>query len=619
MDDKPYKTGQNYEITLKILTPNSDEHSDETTMRMLSAQSKAVLVVLPEDRAFLDEIQSSLQIEKFLRADAGNTISKFEQIKEAKKAELRSRSASAKLFLEESLKAATIYVNGDQVQTSAKEVTSRINDAIGKQVASVYHKLSYIDTAMSENDILRLLHNDSRQLTLEGTNTTPNSLALQDVRDYIGTKTSQHTKTSMKTLLDRFTKAPYGFVEADVQWLVTKLFKDGDVAFYVNSEPVTLLSKGENEILRFVTRREFQERLLMEKRVRATEKQKKSVVLVMKELFGVSAAADDDDTLMKDFMRCCSRMREELTRLENEYYRNQPFYPGKTFVAEGKKMLGDLLQIKNSNEFFASVDQKRDDYLDFAEDYEPVKKFFHGDQLKIFDKALQYLKIYDDGKTYIVDEQIEATAAAMRAIMKKPAPYAEIKNLPELMDKFMQGYTELFTKMAEPILAAVEEARGRVLAELDGKLCKPNLVDRFLNRFSELSAKADSTNNMATLQNVKAEADALKIRCLKEIAEAESRLQAEKAARETAELKTAQQAQAASVHEDTVDYGNQKTESTPVLAPKIKKQKILSIKSINNEISWQIENAEDVKRYVAQLEEKLLAQLEEDTILHIEF
>ena len=81
----------------------------------------------------------------------------------------------------------------------------------------------------------QLLHHDGRQLTLEGTNTTPNSLALQDMRDYIGTKTSQHIKTSMKALLDRFTKAPYGFVEADVQWMAVKLLQDGDVAFYVNS------------------------------------------------------------------------------------------------------------------------------------------------------------------------------------------------------------------------------------------------------------------------------------------------------------------------------------------------------------------------------------------------
>ena len=85
VDDKPYKAGQSHDITLKILTPNSDEISDEVTMRMLSAQSRCVLVVLPDDRTFLDEIQSSLQIEKFIRFDATNTVTKYEQIKEAKK------------------------------------------------------------------------------------------------------------------------------------------------------------------------------------------------------------------------------------------------------------------------------------------------------------------------------------------------------------------------------------------------------------------------------------------------------------------------------------------------------------------------------------------------------
>lgn len=54
VDDKPYKANQNNEMTLKILTPNSDERADEATMRLLSGQSFCVLVVLPDDRTFLD-------------------------------------------------------------------------------------------------------------------------------------------------------------------------------------------------------------------------------------------------------------------------------------------------------------------------------------------------------------------------------------------------------------------------------------------------------------------------------------------------------------------------------------------------------------------------------------
>lgn len=84
---------QSYDISLKIVTPNSDEVSDETTMRMLSGQSRCVLIVLPEDTAFIDEIRSSLKIEKFIRYDATNTVTKYEQIKEAKKVEMRERPA----------------------------------------------------------------------------------------------------------------------------------------------------------------------------------------------------------------------------------------------------------------------------------------------------------------------------------------------------------------------------------------------------------------------------------------------------------------------------------------------------------------------------------------------
>lgn len=80
-------------------------------------------------------------------------MTQFEKITEAKKVEMRERNAAARLFLSESLKNAEIYVNGDKLQSNAKEITSKINEALGKLVSTVYHKLSYIDTAMSENDI----------------------------------------------------------------------------------------------------------------------------------------------------------------------------------------------------------------------------------------------------------------------------------------------------------------------------------------------------------------------------------------------------------------------------------------------------------------------------------
>lgn len=603
VDEMPYKAGQNHDITLKILTPNSDEVGDENTMRMLSAQSRCVLVVLPDDRAFLDEIRSALQIEKYIRLDTSNTITKYEQIKAAKKIELRDRNNAAKLYLEESLKTAAIYVNGDRVQTTAKDVTARINDAMSKLVSSVYHKLTYIDTAMGEGDIRKLLNDNGQQLTLGGATANPNSLALHDVADFIGVNTNRHTKTSMKSLLDRFTKAPYGFIEADVQWLVAKLFKDGDIAYYVNSESVTLLNKTMDEIVRYLTRKEFNERLMTEKRTRGTPQQKKTVREVMKELFGSTPATDDDDAMMTSFLTKADNLNTDLEKLEI-HINNQPQYPGKAVITQGKKLLAEVALLENTTEFFKAISETQDDYLDFAEDFEPVKKFFAGDQRTIFDRAIRLMAIYDESRTFIVNEELERTVTQVKEIMKKTAPYRDIFKLPGLLDSYVAIYDEVLQEMAVPVMEAIEDARKRVFDELEGKLCQDQLRPTYVRLFQGLREKADRCNNVATLQNIKVEADAMKIRGLNTIASEEAKLQAAKAEEEAKKQQGS---------------GPVPAQPETVMVPVVKKQRTVSIKTINTESTWQLETVADVKKYIAELEKKLLAQLEEDTVLHIEF
>ena len=312
VDDRLYKANQKYDIGLRILTPWYEGGNDGTTLRMMSGQGKEVLVVLPNDAAFLDEIRVYLKIEKFLRLNTSVQLTKYETIKEAKRVEMRERSANAKVYLTENLKDAVIYVNGDTVRTSAKEVISRINEAIGRLVQTVYHKLSYIEAAFGEADI-RKMFKTSNQLTLnlEGGREV-NAHALDDVLGFISDNSRIHMKTSMKTVKDRFMKAPYGFVEDDVHWLVAKLFKRGDLAFTVNGASVSTVNKTDEELISFITKKAFAEKLLMERKVGSSPKDKKAVKDIMKEVFGIGSVSDDDDTIMKNFQRYAQNRLNEI-------------------------------------------------------------------------------------------------------------------------------------------------------------------------------------------------------------------------------------------------------------------------------------------------------------------
>ena len=58
---------------------------------------------------------------------------------------------------------------------------------------------------------------------------------------------------------------------------------------------------------------------------------------------------------------------------------------------------------------------------------------------------------------------------------------------------------------------------------------------------------------------------------------------------------------------------------TPPPAKPVKKRKSVSIKTINNASTWQIETEDDVKKYVTELEKRLIDTLEDNTVINIEF
>ena len=613
VDDRPYKANQSYDIGLRVLTPWYEGGVEDSTLRMISGQGKEVLVALPNDDSFLTEMRAYLKIERFLRKNTSVQLAKYEAIKEAKRVEMRERNSNAKLYLTEALKDATIYVNGDVLRTSGKEVNSRINEAIGRLVQTVYHKLSYITAPMGETDIRKLFRSSNQlSLTLEDSSEA-NVHALDDVLQFIGGNSRMHMKTSMKTIKDRFMKAPYGFVEDDVQWLVARLFKRGDLAFTVNGESVNANNRTEEELVGYITKKQFVDKLLMEVRVQVSEKQKKAVRTIMKELFNVLPTAEDEDTMMSEFRRYCERTITSIDRLEPRYQLYA--YPGKQVLAEGKKLMSSLLQINAPLEFFKEVSDGQDELLDFGEDFEPVQKFFspNSEQEQIFRRALDMLGIYDDSKTYIVNTALEDVVRQMRSIVGMKAPYREIPKLPELREKFMSLYSEILEEQSAPVVKAIKDDRNRVLEVLNDKPYKDAKHSGYMERFEELLDGAVHCNNVSVLRSYQDKSDALKIRLLNEMVDEDNRLAQQALAQAEAEQKRL--AEEARKRGETVTVPQPKVQQPAI---KVRTTKNLSIKTVARAASWRLESTEDVDKYLDALRQSLLKELADDSIVNVE-
>ena len=605
--DGLYKSNINNDIGVRILTPWTDESTDEYALRLKSGESKEVIVLLPNDAAFLDELRDYLKIERFLRLNSAGEQERFKTIIDAKRSEMRERINNAKLYLNESLKNAAIYVNGDVLANQVKDPASKINDALERLVTTVYNKLSYIDTAMDETALRKTMQGTNTQkLALEG-QTEPNALALNDVCSFIADNSRRHLKTTMKTLKDRFTKAPYGYVEDDIFWLVARLFKRGDITLYVNDELINTQNSTDNQIIDYITKKAFLEKLSLKERIRVPQKDIKAVRDIMKELKYALPPDDDEDTFMKNFKDGSDAAITAIERLLPQYQNYA--YPGKQILLNGKNLLQTILHFKDPVEFFSEVSARYDDFMDFAEDYEKVQNFFTGQQKDIFKRALDMLAIYDDSKLYIASDALETITAEMRKITCKAEPYADIYHLPELIDKFRDLYNTLLTQETEPVLAAINDDKSRVFEVLDTKTYKDKYHANYTNQFNELIDGATRCNNISNLRSFADKAKALRMRLLDDMDELDAKAMLQK-------QKEAQQQQIE--YQDTGNKPQNMAAEPPAkfIAPKTKN---VTIKNMAHTSSWRLKSAQDIDTALNQLRQSLLKELETHDIVNVEF
>ena len=369
------------------------------------------------------------------------------------------------------------------------------------------------------------------------------------------------------------------------------------------------MNKSAEEIINFITKKSFVEKLMMEERVRVADKDKKVVRDVLKELFHTSSPSDDEDAVMNYFMNFGNKLIAELRVLKKDYERIA--YPGRKVIETGIKVMSDIVQIQVPLEFYQTVSKKQDDLLDFAEDYEPIKAFFAGEQKNIFDKALLFLEKYDDSKTYIVNVKLESVVDAIRTIVRKEKPFVDIHKLPELLKEFSDVYMNILDEQLAPVMDSVEESQKRVFEVLNTKEYKKQKNLTYFTMFGEIEEAAKACTNISVLRSYADRAEALKIRLLNEM----DKMDRDIAMHKAEEIRKALEAQAA----QNGKVGKEQIEVEVKKEVKVKKTKNVPVKSMTKTASWRIETREDVDRYIEELRTRLMNELETDTIVNIEF
>ncbi|KJS02126.1 MAG: hypothetical protein VR68_03640 [Peptococcaceae bacterium BRH_c4a] len=593
IDDRP-RGAQKEEIGIRVLTPMYALGSAiEIELKTMSMRERNVIVTLPSDMAFIEEMEQALQIETYIRRNAGNTSTDVvENIKTTKAREGKQRADRCRELIIEALKRADIYVYGNKLDIKEKQPSERINDAFKALVEGIYTKQSYITKPFYTSDSLReILTAKDTQITLEGLEpTAPNHLAVTEMSDVITRSSYKNIPITMRSLIDILGKIPYGWKDMDIAGIVLTLFKKQEIRLELGGENI---AGTDVNVINYVTKREYLERILIRTRVKISPVLIANAKNLAKDVFGRSDVPNDEDGLMDRIKELASA---ELTRhdpenpgikqLLDEYGKNAR-YPGKAVLESGKKLFEEIERIKDIKAFYDFLSDEKDALLDYEEDVQDIKKFIKNQKV-IFDKALQMLTIYEGNRSYVLDPETIKLVEAIEHITRLPSPYSEIHKLPELMDQFMTCFVNLLEEECKPIRVDIEADRAAALSDLERRSCKESFSDKVRADFAALLKRLSHANNIYEAIAMRTESDRMKQRFIQSFDEEEARIAARQAC----------------AGEDAIP---------PAPA---RKTKTVSLKTLFHGTT-QVSSKDDIDKLLDHLRAKLEDQLEENTTIKI--
>ena len=601
IDDEAYgRTGQGEDMAIHIITGSYHGRDNNTIMAMKSAESHQLLIVLPEDMEYFTEIRTALQITKFLNQGTKSDEAGYRSILEAKRVERREREERAEQELKEALTNARFYVNGERRDIKARDPAARINEGLEKLCTVTYSSLSYIDTGMDESDIRKEIRGGITG-NMPMIDSEPNALAQAEVLDFIRRNTMGHMPISRKKVEDQFVKAPYGFNEMDIRWILARLFHKGDITFKVSGETITFRNRSEGEIFDYLMKKPWLDRLLMEERVKVPDTCRQAAQNIMAELFKNSNASRDEDTFMADFFRRTDNMIRDMERIR-ELQKNSS-YPGKDVIRQGLSLLKEMKGKTSPLSFYQTLYDREEDFEDLAEDYEDVEKFFAQDskQKEIFDNALLCLRQFEKSRTYIDDSAVGKLAEDMRAIIAMPVPYGRIHELVELREKFMEAFSDLMDAAFVKVQGDMNYSRRAAMDELKGKPYEEETAARWGALFNDLDKQAEKAGNLASLHGFKDQADALRQRLTGTIPALDRKWEKEhRPVNPQPEITRTGPAQ-------------------PVPKPVLREPVDVPLRHVFTDYSWKIHSEEDIDGYLKKLKAQLEKELKEKKSIIIHF
>ena len=391
LDDRLY--GREQELAIHVISPFGDISENTNTLAAKSMGTPSeLLVVLPVDERLVRDLHMYKRTEKYIRQNISVTQrDEVKRILSDKGFQNQQRYAELRAHVKTLMGKATTFVAGTEVELSSGDGQTRVIKAFYNLIERTYSNLRMLrGINYSEAGISSILKN--RQGTLDGTDVTTLSEAEQELLAFIQSNSRTGVRTSLKVLLEKFERKPYGWYYAAVLCTLAALCARGKVEVRIDSDVVE-----DDELERALRNSHGHGNVILEPQIEFTASQVRALKEFYEDFFDAPPNSSEAKSLSKDTANALKELLHQLTPLASQSSQ-YPFLNGLIPIINTlKEIIG-----KSYTWYLTDFLRQKDELLDMKEDIiDPVRKFMGGPQRVIFDNACRFVDENESNFAYI--------------------------------------------------------------------------------------------------------------------------------------------------------------------------------------------------------------------------
>ena len=417
LDDRLY--GREYELAIHVISP-FHEHAGNEQMLIVQSTYKTdeLFVVLPADEQLMRDLLMYKKTEKYIRQNI--SITQQEAVKRIltdKGFQNRDRSGQLQQRVRDLLGKARLFIAGGTVDIGSEDAQARIVRAFHDLVARAYPNLRMLRGLLYSEDRIKNILKDTRG-SLFGNDVTSLAEPEQEMLAFIHSNNRGGVRTTLKSVLEKFERKPYGWYYAAILCTLASLCARGRVEVRIDSN----LLEGD-ELDRALRNTHGHGNVVLEPQLEFTASQVRALKEFFAEFFDDSPRSGEAKALGKETGAAFQQLVEQLTPLTAQASR-YPFLNGLTPVLDKLKEVNG----KPYAWYLSELPRQEEALFDMKERIiDPLRKFMGGPQRQIYDQATTFLKEHGPNLAYVeetVPSDPEAggtpPAASLRALLADP-------------------------------------------------------------------------------------------------------------------------------------------------------------------------------------------------------